>query len=62
MKWKRVYEIYYIWYEYMESSNHTLQGNVVCNKIQPYLIIIVPIKYGMWRGAMASDSKIWDLK
>ena len=30
----------------MESGNHTLQGTVVSNNIQPLLMVMVPMKYG----------------
>ena len=35
---------------------------MVSNKIQPFLIVRVPMKYGKWQGTMASGSKKWDVK
>ena len=43
----------------MESGDHTIDGTVISNKIQPYLMVMVPMKYGKWQGTMARGSKIW---
>ena len=45
----------------MERGKHALQGIVVSNKIQTFLMVRVRIKYGKWKGTMESDSKIWDV-
>ena len=46
----------------MESGNHILQGTVVSNNIQPFLMVMVLMKYVMRQGTMTSDDKIWDVK
>ena len=53
---------YYQWYEAMKSRNHANQGTVVRNKIQPFIMAKIPMKYGKLYGTKTSDSKIWDLK
>ena len=60
LKWKIVNEIL-LWYEYMEMDNHTLQGTVASNRIQPFLMVMVQMKNDKWQGTMASGSKIWDV-
>ena len=45
----------------MESGKHALQGTLASNKIHPFLMVRVPMKYGKWQGSMASGSKIWDV-
>lgn len=42
----------------MESSKHALQGTMVSNKMQAFLMVSVPTKYGKWQGTMLSGSKI----
>ena len=46
----------------MEMDNHTLQGTVVSNRIQPFLMVMVQMKNDKWQGTMASGSKIWNVK
>ena len=46
----------------MEIGDHTIDGTVISNKIQQFLMVMVPMKYGKWQGTMASGSKIWDEK
>ena len=44
----------------MESSKHTLRGTVISNKIQQFLMIMVPMQSGKKQGTMARISKIRD--
>ena len=60
MKWKLLNE-YNQWYKYMESGNHTLRGTVISNKIQQFLMIMVPMQSDKRQGTMASISKIRDV-
>ena len=46
----------------MESGDHTIDGTVISNKIQLFVMVMVPMKYDKWQGTMASGSKIWDEK
>ena len=46
----------------MESGKYAIQGTVVSNIIQPFLMVMVSLKYSMWQGTMASATKIWDVK
>ena len=46
----------------MDSGKHAQQETVIRNKIEAFLMISVPIKYGKWQGTTASGSKIWDIK
>ena len=45
----------------MKSSNHALRGTVISNKIQQFLMIMVPMQPGKRQGTMASISKIMDI-
>ena len=45
----------------MEMDNHTLQGTVASNRIQPFLMVMVQMKNDKWQGTIASGSKIWDV-
>ena len=45
----------------MESGNHTLRGTMISNKIQQFLMIMVPMQSGKRQGTMASISKIRDV-
>ena len=42
----------------MESGKHAIQGTVISTKIQPSLMVRVPIKYGKLQEITASFSKI----
>ena len=42
----------------MESGKYALQGTVVGNKIQTFLILRVSLKYGKWQGTIARSMKI----
>ena len=33
----------------MESDKHVLHGTVISNKIQPFLMVRIPMKYGQWQ-------------
>ena len=44
-----------------KNSNHIIEGNVVSNKIHPFLMVMVQMKNDKWQGTMASGSKIWDV-
>ena len=45
----------------MERGKHALQGIVVSNRNQSFLMVRVQMKYDKWQGTMESDSKIWDV-
>ena len=42
----------------MESGKYALQGTVVGNKIQTFLMIKVSMRYGKCQGTMASGSEL----
>ena len=42
----------------MESVKYALQANVVANKGQTILTIIVLLKYCKWQGTVASGSEL----
>ena len=45
----------------MEIGKYALQGTVVGNKIQTFLILRVSLKYGKWQGTMARSMEIWQV-
>ena len=42
----------------MESVKYALQGTVVGNKIQKFLMLRVSLKYGKWQETIASGREL----